>query len=447
MKSKKHEGDHMSKNLISKFDKFYGIQASLNKVVLVFMMILFTLYLVSCSHNQPEIIGNPYFEDTSKNDYEDVLNLKMNYDALITDYYNDTYAMDIGNWPFLLHRIPGFELLPDTEFITKTDLSTNHDLIDQRDVYQYSAFYPFIAGVKWFFVFFDTEGCQENTLCQDDKTSDYMHYAMHDSEIYITYSNRTSYGREVFTYYYVLNEDDTLYVEFSLITYDDEDEITDMSYVEYKEDDYELNMIYESVMYDYDYYEITHNNIQSSEVISTHFYSPGAYRYHYYDPVKDISYVFSTDGITAGKNSFLTQYEENQIKLNCDMDLSRISINLYFVNGWTKLKVDELYIHPTTATLYQNELLIDENLIVTYDSVLGSVEWNSFVNSYNERVEEDLITLSRFGLNSGYTYESIDTMFEDGFRDSIDAINRYDLKMSYSEAIDLFESTFNTTLN
>jgi hypothetical protein len=38
-------------------------------------------------------------------------------------------------------------------------------------------------------------------------------------------------------------------------------------------------------------------------------------------------------------------------------------------------------------------------------------------------------------------------MFEDGFRDSIDAINRYDLKMSYSEAIDLFESTFNTTSN
>ncbi|HAX03746.1 MAG: hypothetical protein A2Y45_08495 [Tenericutes bacterium GWC2_34_14] len=415
---------------------------SLKKIVLVFVMSVFTFFIVSCRQDNLEIMTNPYFEDHSKNDYTDLNTLKLLYDAMLIDYYNETYAMDIGNKPFSYHRIPGYYTLPRTEYLYRTDLAVNYDLIDLRDVYQYSALYRFIdSDSKYFFNFFNPSKCIENTRCQQDGSKDYLHYAIEGSEIFLTYSKEDDMGQEIFIYYYNLDEQSGLSVEFTYIEYNFEDEIEEISYVKYLNDTYEINMVYDGD------YHMTHYNIQTSEVISNSFFDPNAYRYHYYDPEKDISFVFPTDGITISDNSYLTVYEQNQIKFKSNQRLSNVSLNLFFIIDWNKLKVDDPYLTPSTATLYHDDQIIDEDLVVYYNSSLGSVELLVIEHTPTSKVDEDIITLSRFGLDSGYTYEKINTMFDDGFMDIQDALNRYDLKMSYEEVIELFESTLMIELN
>ncbi|HBG32426.1 MAG TPA: hypothetical protein DDW82_01605, partial [Acholeplasmataceae bacterium] len=133
------------------------------------------------------------------------------------------------------------------------------------------------------------------------------------------------------------------------------------------------------------------------------------------------------------------QFEQNHIKLSVDDTLESVSLRLNQIEGWNRIKLSN-YSNPQPVTLYLDDVAVDDALIAEYDEITGNVMLK-LESNFGDLIPEDLISLERYGLDSGYDYVTINALFDD-FKASVpDLLERFDLNHTSEELIQIFKDT------
>ncbi len=407
----------------------------IRKNVLALLLIGLFFMLTGCRDNSMTYTENPYFLDTSKNSILEMFTQKGVYDSKLIEYYNKTYSYD-ANAEFRDYQmLPGYDIPKRGQLFEKEDLKINHDVIDLRELFQDSLMSYFLdRDALWYIMYIDLDKCVENTLCHGDNPNNELHFSMHEDQIYLYYRFTDNIGTYEYKYHYFIDEFDKLNVTLSRKKYNLLNQ--HFSCVQYVEDHFEKNWSYNGQ------YEITIYDFDSGVVYRKSMYDDTYYDSRFYVPDISTEFFFSMTYGTPKTYSKLTQYIHNQIKLSSYFDLTNVEIGMNYVDGWNYLhKVPSDYGYK--GTLYIDDTPIDDRLVVELDEITGALIYITDDGYPYEKVDEDIISLSRFGLSSGYTYDMIEDLFSDGIAYNMSFQDHYSMNLSIDEVEALFEPLMN----
>jgi hypothetical protein len=261
---------------------------------------------------------------------------------------------------------------------------------------------------------------------------------MHEDQLFLHYRYETTYDVYEYRFYYFIDDANRLNVTLSRHDYNRSNQkLKVFNYVEYIENHYEKNFVKTGE------YAMTIYDFETGVVYRKSLYLDNNYISQFYVPNTQTEYTFYMKDGQPAHYSQLVQYIHNQIKMSGYLNLTDITIGLNYIEGWNFLKPLGSSIYSSSGTLYLDDTPINDALVVTFDPETGNVTYVTDDSYPYEVVDEDLITLSRFGLSSGYTYASIEDLFNDGIDYDRLYQSRYAMRMSLHEVESLFESLMN----
>ncbi len=409
----------------------------LKKVLYLFSIFLMTFFIAGCKAREV-YVENPYFVDSSEDNFSSFSETFESYLDELYLYYEETYSDVFFFIPFAYQFQEGFTPIPIQSYYTKAEIAVNDHLIDERSLFLRSSMKSVLDNDRFVYLFIDDfESCTENTICGEDDTDNYLHFSIHEEQVYLSYSVRISGSIDKYMFYISKDSNQKMHLEFLYsITNLAENEIDYIHYVLYDEDVKELNMYFDGWGRSISYYDIaTQEKIESSFGL---WWNQSSITY--YDPELETEFKCDIDENGVIGDASLTQFEQNHIKLNTNDTMSELSIRLNQIEGWNRIKV-ERNAHPYTTTLYLDEIAVDDTLVVEYDRNTGNVMLNLESITSNIPISENLITLEAYGLDSGYDYVTINALFDDFKANVDDLLERFDLNHTSEELIQRFIDT------
>ena len=408
------------------------------KNLISLLLVGLVFILAGCKEKSIPYTENPYFIDTSKNSMSEMYTQKSVYDSKLTEYYNETYSYDADAEFKDYQMLPGYEIPIRGQLFEKEDLKINHDVIDLRELFQDSLMSYFLdRDALWYIMYIDLDNCVENIPCYGEEPDNQLHFSMHEDQIYLYYRFTDNIGTYEYIYYYFVDEFDHLNVTLSRKKYNRLNQhLEKFSCVQYIEGSFEKNWSYNSQ------YEMTIYDFESGEVYRKSMYNDESYTSRFYVPEIATEFIFFMENGTPNWYSNLTQYTHNQIKLSSSFDLRNVEIGMNYIDGWN-------YVHRLPSDtgfkgiLYMDDTPIDDRLVVELDDVTGSLIYITDDSYPYEKVDEDIVSLSRFGLSSGYTYDMIEDLFSDGIIYNQSFQEYYSMDLSIDEVKTLFDALMN----
>jgi len=408
----------------------------LKKVLYLFSVFLMTFFIASCKA-RGSYVENPYFTDTSRDDFSTFYDTFDLYLDELHDYYDETYLDVLFYRHFYYWSIDGFTPILDQPYYTKAEIAVNDHLIDERSLFLRSSMKRVLDNDRLVFADMDDlDRCKENTICGEDDTDNYLQFSIHEQQLYFTYSVRFSYSVYKYMFYISKDSNQKIHLEFLQVITDYSDyDVEHVHYVLYDEDVKELNMSFDGWDKNISYYDIvTKEKIESSFGL---WWNQSSITY--YDPELETEFECEIDDNGVIGDTSLLQFEQNHIKLSVDDTLESVSLRLNQIEGWNRIKLSN-YSNPQPVTLYLDDVAVDDALIAEYDEITGNVMLK-LESNFGDLIPEDLISLERYGLDSGYDYVTINALFDD-FKASVpDLLERFDLNHTSEELIQIFKDT------
>lgn len=400
------------------------------KCLSLMTLVMVSITLFSCQ--KQESIENPYFTDTSDSTPQEFLDLFTIYRSKITDYYYANYSVINRIKYYQQPSLPEYQNLDRKPEYSREETEKFDAFLDQKFISYESKIAKLDETSNWSNVNMYIDECKENSLCIPDSRDNFsIHFSLDDTKLYLDYIIDFPSKRSEYTFYMELDELEKLHViaEFETII---SSGVSEYIYLEYIEDEKEMYIVYDQYGASYYYFDlITQERIKWSDSYDDQ------YHINYYNPVNDLEFsgMYHSDGMMS---YILFLYENGHRKLSYSSD-DRYGIGLNHVTGWDSIKrtIDEedsdSYFH-----LYQDGEMIDEKLVTYLSEQTGDVIFHINTSLFEEVSLEDLISLSHFGLNSGFTLDDIETLREDTLNQVNSARDFYGLSLTKEEMLTWF---------
>lgn len=395
------------------------------------MSVFFMLVLLLGCGTKAEPAENPYFEDDTEDDFDIFF---ARYEWMMEElktYYLSTYYYDAFIYPFDYQTKDGYQPLPQQALYTKEDLSINDQIIDERHLFRNSGLFYAVDNDRFMYlsVLEDDVECQENTYCKD-ADGNFLHFSTDDDRVYFHYRVQFWSGYIYDYMYYFSIERDKLHLTFLHKVYNEYSlEVEDIHYVEYIEDEMEVNMIYDGGIF-LSLYDIETGYIMEKELITE-----DRYGIRYYDVMSEIEYWthFESDRETD-EYVFATFFKNHRwaieiAKKNNDIDYHKVRLNAF--EGWDQLHINWIDTYPfAEVTLSNHGKDLETDAFVHFNPVLGDV--------FVQEIYIDINLLTSQGIYYEYDDEEIIEIC-DNFRASVPTLEyTYNLYQSNQELLDRF---------
>ena len=373
----------------------------ISKWMIVGLFSLLFMMLSSCKSG----IDNLYFSDASEStldefydQYESYLNHTQTY--MRENYWTDhMFLTGVDDMP------SNFSFLTSKESYTHEEIKIYDPYLNQTMLHR--------AGMLGLLYLYENQfinnkdlynACEENNVCDVDG----LYFSIDGTKVFKSTEEIDEIISKKNTYFYETTKENKVHlVQTSLFT-NTLDSSSNYTHNEYLEDDYEISIAKQSQLYAFYYFDMkTGHRLNYTSDAST------GYSYiDYYDHDKDIFYqvAYLNDEITQFQYH---QYHHGHIKFSI-LDLDHFVIGLNHVEGWDTIKHDgdspqfaKLY------QLYQNDTLIDEELLCSFDENKGDLVFHIDARFHSDAELEDIISLHRYGLESGISLDDFDTIVLD----------------------------------
>lgn len=412
----------------------------LKRVSVFLLLILFFITLTGC--NKPDIIvDNPYFEDSSKDDYASFRSKFNTYIDQVNIYYSDTYYDDAFYHSFDYQTQDGYQPLEYKNTYTKDELSINDDLLDQRRMFKYSELYQALDNSRHIdmWILKDIDVCGENVLCENSD-GDFMHYSMHEDEVYYHYYVHAWSGQiDEYMYYFSMNRN-KLHLTFFHKSYNEFSfELEHVNYVEYVEGEKEINMHNDGGIF-LSLYDIQSGSKLEKELISLDYYG-----IKYYDVLHDIEFwTHIHQSNPMEMSTYLTLFQNHRVVMRItktSTSMSHYDLRLNAFSGWNEFYVTQIDGYPNQdAYIALDGQVLAEELSFGLDRVMGDV----FI--FNPQ-PNDIDILASYHILPPYEDASILLICND-FQSSISSLEyQFNLYQTNQELLDRFNDKTNSNLS
>ncbi len=405
------------------------------KICLFFVIFSLLILLVNC-HAKPVYLENPYFTDETENTFVEFKKAYQQYLTKLDEYYDSQYAVPS---PFLslkqaIESSNDYIPIYYQNTMRKEDLSINHHLINEIQSFHSSTLYFFINSYHMDFEngLLAEEGCQENVPCENDQ-GERIHFSMNQKELYMSYQHHEYVSESLIS----LDGENKLHVEFTQAL-KFEDELYALSYLSFEEGIAEYAMAYNNLNYTNKEFSIYQHDIHSGEAITLNLHQDHLYRITYYNKSNNQEFVtyFGPERVIETTN--FNQYIDQRLSFSINNQFTKAHIRLNDLEGWNMLtRIVEEGISLLDYEVSMNGILLDSGFHVEIIPYLGAVYYEPTLDFDLGRIPEDLITLGRYGLYTGFDDEKLNQIFSDYHTGLNQLLIRFNLNMNDNELKDI----------
>ena len=395
----------------------------MKKICLLIMF--FSLFMLSsCSD---ENLVNEYFENKKSDDIEVFWDVVDSYDDFIKNHYS-TYsktAYDHESIDVLNNYVP----TSFNQLVEKDDL-INYELTDNRSYLEGSLSYTYLEVSKH--KEFVNDSCQyikEGIICEGDTENQYFSFYVDGLNAYMTYGQVVNeYNSYQYEMYFYVNEDGKKVFEFFLKTISSDPFLpANHTYKSTLIEDQE-ETIYTCWNCDSEDdnigLEYTYHNFQDQTYLSVMVNAYKMYNIHYYDSSKQTYYNAQVEPMRITMNT-IEVYDGDIMLVKLNPDRGYYKLNMMPIDGWSSLYEIDDHDYPKNYELIIDHNASSEPMIVHLESRTGEYVYYEY-NTFREEVPQDILDLSRFGLESPYDRDFYDhevSYFESRYYDLLEDID------------------------
>jgi len=362
---------------------------------------LFSLLFVTLSSCKPGI-DNMYFSDASDSAFDEFYDQYQSYLDHTQCYMRENYWTDYMFLTGVDDMPSDYSLLTLKESYTKEETNRYDPYLNQTMLHQNSQLNLMFLFENQFMLNKDHyDGCEENKTCDVDN----LYFSVDGNNIFKSTEVMDEVSSKKNTYFYETTEDNK--VHFIQTKAFQSSDNTNASYThnEYLEDDYEMTITKVSQLYYFYYFDMkTGNRLNYVSDASTEV----SY-IDYYDDHQEVYYQFTYFNHEIAQYKYY-QYLNGHIKFSV-LDPYHYMIGLNHVEGWNTIKKDaDSPLSAKLYQLYQNDTLIDDELICSFNEKNGDLVMHVDARSLNDIELEDMISLNVYGLESGISIDIFDTL-------------------------------------
>lgn len=406
----------------------------MKKILLLFCTVVLVVSLVGCKDQS--MLENEYFENTENDSLEDALELYSSNGWNIADYYEETYRKPYTERALQYNddyiRVPHSDSYYRYEFI-------NYHLSDDRAYLSYTELWFFGDQDRYMnsFIDYDCDKISEGEVCTNEGNTKSFSFQMDGENLLINYTViNYGYTKESYEIYFYSTTESALNLEFRVYeettrdgeTYE-ERTYTKFVYRKYEEEYKYSNRVGSSSLgvVEYRYYDI--------DTMDLFTYSQWDDRQNIEVFDKETNELF--DLTKNDQNDYYFGYSEfvrNTLKVQYIPLGNYFRINLSEVDGWDRIDYED---NSHKYKVYYGDLLVSEDLFVNLERFDGEYVYMDYHDNEIE-VTDDILSLSRYNLDSGYSLSYFDE--KQSYAESIfdDLIEQYGFDNSIENNISTF---------
>lgn len=373
----------------------------ISKWMIVGLFSLLFVMLSSCKSG----IDNMYFSDASESTLDEFYHQYQTYlngtQAYIRQHYWSDHMFLTG-----LDDMPSdFSLLTLKESYTKEETKRYDPYLNQTMLHQNSQLNLMFLYENQFILNKDQyDSCEENKVCDVDG----LYFSVDGNNIYKSTEVIDEVSSKKNTYFYETTEDNKVHFIQTKAFHSLDNMNSSYTHIEYHEDDYEMTITKVSQLYYFYYFDMkTGNRLNYVNDASTEV----SY-IDYYDDHQEVYYqvTYSNHEITQFK---YYQYLNGHVKFSV-LNPYHYMIGLNHVEGWDTIKKDvDGPLSARLYQLYQNDMLIDDELLSSFNEKNGDLVMHVDARSLSDAELADVISLHAYGLESGISIDTFDTLILD----------------------------------